>query len=610
MCDIVHCLPPSVSSHIFYEALQYYADLSTSEISAKKHQLYSLLVSASLTEKWLNKCEAHLFDTLFHRIDKDECKELPMVLATSKHLPLNKAYLNYVHRQSLRNPYTKEAIFYLATQRNTHFLEMMASDDYDAKEFEPPSITNVIQLLRIGMMIDNAHTKVTNFNRYDDICKKFELNIDAKQLNEPQLAIYTEFNRILSLYKFIRNNPQHEYQCDTIPVRSFAATYNIIDFLFDFNNGSILSTTSDYALVRRQLLANEQFNRFISPELPTSAPNQISELHLYDQFYAVDLLYELLFMKQYLKNYDALVAVKCRDIGQVIDGIDDSCAFVGAIEVLFTVLFVRWEHVQNDSFNRSDNNFSSVTTIDESDTFSNDTADHKKPPKATTSKTGFVCTFAVLQHALDMFEKCMTKHKLSTDDEETRLKFEHWTNEVAVAKWKFAIVDSYYNAISCVPLSKSMKLLLTPFHPRTDALNVESSDEENEGPTASAKTTPILRRKLRRRTSLQKSTISEIDANYSFAHSTEIDKSKTAAFDVPNVSIITNEHQIDRRGFLNKMLGTNLDIATMCMYAGNYAEAQRIIEVRELFFFCEIFIFQTNRIFFIQQMTKILFIFF
>lgn len=581
MCDIVHCLPPSVSSHIFYEALQYYADLSTSEISAKKHQLYSLLVSASLTEKWLEKCEAHLFDTLFQRIDPEECIELPMVLATSKHLPLNKAYLNYVHRQSLRNPYTKEAIFYLATQRNTHFLEMMASDDYEANE--PESLTNVIQLLRIGMMIDNAHTKVTNFNRYDEICKKFELNIDPKQLNAPQLTMYTEFNRILSLYKFIRNNRQYEYQCDTIPVRSFAATYNIIDFLFEFNSGSILSTTSDYALVRRQLVANEQFNKLISPDLPNSSPNKISELHLYDQFYAVDLLYELLTIKQNLRNYDELVGVKCREIGQVIDGIDDSCAFVGAIDALLAVLFVRWEHVQNDSFNRSDNNFSSITTIDESDTFSNDTADHKKPPKVPTSKTGFVCSFTVLQHALGMFEKSMAKHKLSTEDEETRTKFEQCKNEVAVARWKFSIVDSYYNAISCVPIPKAMKLLFTSFHPRAGALKEESSDEDNDGPSTSDKTTPILRRKLRRRTSLQKATINEIDPNYSFAHSTEIDKSKASTFDMPNVSIIRNDKQIDRRGFMNKMLGANLDMATMCMYAGNYAEAQRIIEVREFF---------------------------
>lgn len=576
MCQIIHCLPPSIASQIFYEALQYFADLTKSEITAKKRQLYSLLVNACVVDKWLDKCEKYLFDTIFQRIDANECKELPLVILASKWLPLSRAYLSYVNRQSAINPYRKETIFHLATQRKTHFLELIASDGYEIGE--PDALKNVIHLIKIGMMIENAHTKVTNFNRYDDVCKRFDLNIDVKLLTANQLAVYTEFNRMLSLYKFIRNNRQYEYQCDTIAVRLFAAKYNIIAFLFRFNNGSILSTTSDYHAVRRQLVANEQFNRTINPDASNTASNKISETHLYDQFYAVDLLYELMFLKHYSRNYADLVAFKCVEISHVIDGIDDSCAFIGAIEILFTVLFVRWEHVKSDSFNKSD--FSSITTVDESDTFSNDTVELKKPPQPPMTKTGFACSYIVLQHVLNMLSDSMTKHPLSTDGAEIIARFEFMQNEIAAAKWRLSLVDSYYSTISCTPLPKTLKLLLTPCYPQIDSINANTSDDEDDGSIASARTTPVPRRKLRRRSFIRKPTIgNEINPNDSFAHSTEIERRKATAFHVPNVSIIRNIGQMDRRGFMNKMLGSYTDMATICICTGDYAEAKRIIEV-------------------------------
>lgn len=558
MCYIIHLLPSSIASQIFYEALQHFADLPTEDITAVKRQLYSLLVNANIVGKWLDKCETHLFDTLFHQIDIGQCKELPLVLVASKWLPLTKAYASFVERQSAIHPYRKESIYFLAKQRQTHFLESIASDNEDI--CVPEALVNVVQLIKIGLMIDNAHTKVTNFNRYDEICKRFD-RIDASQLLPNQFALYTEFNRILSLYKFVRHNRQYEYQCDTIAVRSFAATYNVIDFLYSFNNGSILTTTSDYSSVRRMLVANEQFNRIVSPAAAAARTDKISEIHLYDQFYAVDLLYELLFVRPYARDYERIVAGKCDEISRVLVGIDDSRAFVGAVEVLFAVLFVRWEHVNDDAINRSDT-FSSVTTIDDSDTVSNEAAELKRtPPRGPVSKTGFVCTFTVLQTALDMLQASMVNHQLTTDIEEIRTKFKVMKDEVDTAKWRLRLVDSYYAAKSNVPLEKSLKAILTPCYPLTDSLIVDSSDDDEAGTSqATTRATPVLRRKLRRR---KPAPSNEAKPDESLTQSSEFEYGGYR----------------NRRGFINQMLGTFTDMATICFCTGDYAEARRIIEV-------------------------------
>lgn len=598
MSQIVRCFPSTISTQIFYDALQHFNDMSKCQLLPKKNQLYCLLVNAFVTGKWLEKCENHVYYTLFQRIDTEEFPELPLVLLASKSMPLTRAYVSYLNRQSDLNAFEKRTAFLLATQRKMHFFENVATDELDITE--PNSIASVIQLVKIAVMIENTHTKITDVNRYDDIFKYFVSNIDPGKLSDNQMIIYNEFQRIISLYQYVRNDPFYEFQRDAITIRMFTSKYNILDFFCKFNDGCIISATNDYSAIRRQLITNQMFNQLIDSEA-TKCYTKISELHLYDQFYAIYLLNEVLLMKPYAKNYDEIIRIKCIDIKQVIDGIDDTIAFVETIESLFTLLFMRWDHTKIDSNGKLDS-FPSMTTLDETDT-SNDGNDHdiKKQQQKTILRNGFICSFTVLKNMLNILSSTMANHKIDEQNENIKQRFMDVGEVIASAKWKLLLIDSYYLAVTCIQLPKNLKNLLTPRYRLFETRMIYSSDDDDTSSATSTKNLSILRRKPRRRLSLRKSNQIENKNNESFANSTEIGK-KPSAFDCSNVSVIQYNNIRDRYGFMNKMLGTFCDMVAICISKKDFDEAKRIIEVMFPSIFCSL-----NGLNFVCSIINILF---
>lgn len=579
MCQIIQCFPSSVSTQFFYSALKRFNEFSTHELAEKKSKLYSLLVNACITDKWLEKCEAYVFDTLLQRIDNDdEFSELPFILLISK-LPLLKAYNVYVNRQCELNPYTTRSAFFMAIRKKMHFLEPIILDN-GGDIPEPAAIQPLARLLRIVMQISNGNSRSTEYHQYDEILKRFENEIDATQFTSNQLILYYEIERILSLYQFVRMCRRYDYQCDSIAVRTFAAKYSILDFFYKFNDGNLLMQPLDYQSIRQQLVKNQQLNQLISPHCVANH-EKISEVNVFDQFYAINSLVEVMQVNPYAKCYEDIVRVKCIEIKKIIDNMYDTLAFVETIEYLFTLLFLRWEHVnaQADSNNKLDP-FLSLTSLYESNT-SAEYNDHdipiRKLPKIINTKNGFVCSYVVLQTILNILNSSMTNHRIEErDDESLNERFNRVANEIANAKWRFALVDSFYSLINCNQLSKNVKILLTPHHQRSINAKTVNSSSENEDDNTSMKKN--VRRKPRRRNSDQKRSQRD-STNGQIAHSTEVE-AKVKPFECSNISIIRSGNYRDRRGgFINKMLGNFIDMVAICVSKGDLAEAKRIIQV-------------------------------
>lgn len=576
MCQIIHCFPSSISTQIFYDALQRFNEYPKCELVKKKSKLYSLLVNASITDKWLEKCETHVFNTLFQRIDNDEFSELPFILLISK-LPLLKAYNVYVSRQCELNPYTMRSAFFMAITKKTHFLEPIVSDN-GGDIPEPDAIQSLARLLRIVWQISNGNSRPTEYNRYDDILKCFENEIDATQLTDSQLILYYEIKRILSLYQFVRMCRRYDYQCDSIAVRTFAAKYSILDFFYKFNDGNLLMQTVDYQSIRVQFVQNQTLNQLISPHCVANR-EKISEVNVFDQFYAVNSLAEVMKVNPYATCYEDIVRVKCNEIKQVIDNMFDTLAFVETIEALFTLLFLRWEHVNaNADSNNKFGPFLSLTSMHESDTsaeYNDGDVLTRKLPKIINTKNGFVCSFVVLQTILNILSSSMTNHRIEERDESVKKRFNRVADEIANAKWRLALVDSFYSFMNCNQLSKSVKNLLTPHHIRSMNAKIVNSSSEDEYDISMKKS---VRRKPKRRNSDRKRGQRESN-NAQIAHSTEVE-GKVIPFECSNMSIIRSGNYRDRRGgFINKMLGNFVDMAVICVSKGDLAEAKRIIQV-------------------------------
>lgn len=583
MCQIIRCFPSSVSTQIFYDALQHFNELPKCQLIEKKSKLFSLLVNACITDKWLEKCEGYLFSTLLQRIDNDDFIELPFVLLISK-LPLIKAYNAYVNRRCELNPYSPRSSYFTAIMRKTHFLESIALDGGGSggggEAAEPNAIQHISRLLRLIVMMGDKDSILLLFdcNPYDEICKRFDDDIDSTHLTDNQLILYYEIKRILSLYQFIRTSRRYEYQYDSIAIRNFASKYSILDFLYKFNDGNILSTTIDYQSIRVQLVQNQTLNQLINPNCSINR-EKVSEVNVLDQFYAVNLLAEVLQVNRHAKCYEDIIRVKCTELKQVIDNMVDTLAFVETIESLITLLFLRWEHVnaKADSGNKLEH-FPSMSTMHESDTSADDIEQdipNRKLQQLFNSKYGFVCSFVALQNVLNILSSSIANHKMEERDEQLKQRFWSITEEISNAKWRLSLVDSCYSSLNCVQLPKNLKCLLTPqyiypIHTKT----FSSSGEEDDGTNKIS----TIRRKPRRRLSDRKKSLKE-NRPVPFAHSTEIEENQTT-IEHPNVSIIRSGNYRDRRGgFINKMLGSFIDMVAICISRGDLAEAKQIIEV-------------------------------
>lgn len=574
MCQIVSCFPPSIYMQLYYEAFKQFAEFSPQQMLANKPNLYSFLINVHLSDKWLDKCDAEIYNQIFTRIDGDEYWELPLVLLVSKSMPLIDAYNAYLRNRYENDPLKKQHAFLMTTKRNVHFLEAITSGNGDQEETVIPDFLNdVTRLIKLAILISNKPTRINiEFNFYQEVWKLFD-QINASNLDDGQKIVYYEFARMLSLHRFVRSNRRYEYLSDSIALKVLASKYNILDFFVKFNDGSMVANVNDYHHMRKQLVENGVFNAAINPNISKDTERP-SEVHIYDQFYTINVMIEVLLIRPMTRNYDDIMQAKSAEIKKILENIDDPLAFIETIEYLFMLLFLRWEHVRSRCFSNSklDQSTSATTSVTHSDS-SCDSSDNVKRPNQLQSsvKNGFVCTFTILKYMLSALSSSMVNRKTDECSDSLRNRFADMSNAIEDAKWRLQLVDLYYIATNSIQATSDLKIMFTLRSKELSAKMLSSSDESEN----SSKQHTIIRRKPHRR---RRRKVRKNDSN---THSNATDYKTKSSLESETASTVRYGNQRDRRKcFMSKMLGQLTDMVGIAVIAReDLTMANAIIEV-------------------------------
>lgn len=563
---------------MFYDALHTYAEMPQL-MRERKWNLFSLLVNICVADKWLHRCEQTALPALFGHFDAmaEHLHELPIVLLANSSMALTKSYAKYESKLYGVNPFTSKAAFASAVGKRVHFLEHIIFDEFNDRV--PAHATDCINLVKIVITISNGVQR--NKENFEDIRKQFEEQIRADRMQSSgggQLAVYNEIRRIFRLYQYMRVNKCFDYQMKLMALRSFAQRYNCIDSLYAFDDGELIASTGNYASIRQLMTENQRLNERINAAV-AAVTTKPSELSAYDQYYAIQLLADIMFLNGRVKNYDEIVRIKCNEVREVIDRLGDVGAFAECVESLYALLFMRWEHVNgNGTVGASKLEHStSLTTFDETDTSEDDELGAKRLQRQQSNhKAGFVCSFIVLKNMLNSLHSAIVHRSADIDrsgaSEAIGERFERLANEVADAKWRLSLFDVHNaTAANRVQIPKETKQLLTPHYDDILSQAHSSSDDESEGRGSKKIAAPVARRKPRRKISQRR--------QEPLVPSTEVERklpTKPPLVPLP----VVNGH--DGRAIIGKMLGPPLNLVAVCMSSGDSNEARKIIKENNL----------------------------
>lgn len=566
---------------LYYEALQHFAEFSTQQMLANKQNLYSFLINIHLSDKWLDKCETQIYNRIFTQIDDVEYWELPLVLLVSKSMPLIDAYNTYLRSSYENDPLKKRNAFLMTTKRNVHFFEAITLGNGGQEYVEPDFLCDVSRLVKLAILISNKPTRASiDFNFYQEVWKLFE-QINVTSLDDGQKIFYYEFARMLSLHRFVRSNRRYEYLSDSIALKVLASKYNILDFFVKFNDGSMIANTNDYHYVRRRLVENGIFNGAINPDIQNDMERP-SEVHIYDQFYTINLMVEVLLIRPMTRNYEDIMQAKSAEIKKIVDNIADPLGFIETIQYLFMLLFLRWEHVRSKCFSNSklDQSTSATTSVTHSDS-SYESSDNASVKRANQMqpfvKNGFVCTFTILKYMLSALNSSMASRKIDKYSEALKRRFADISDSIKDAKWRLHLVDLYYIATNTVRATSELKIMLTSRSKELYAKVASSSDESENCGASSSKQHTTIRRKPRRRRHRETNKIRKNESN---THSNATDCRTKSSFESESASVVRYGNQRDRQKcFMSKMLGQLTDMVAIAVIRGDLTAAKTIIEV-------------------------------
>lgn len=539
-------------------------------VQERKWNLFSLLANICVADKWLLKCEQLVMPTLFGHFDAfdNDLRELPLVLLANSSMALTKSYAKYECKLSSVDPFSPKAAFSSATNKRMHFLENIFYDEFN--DCVPSCAIDCINLVKIVITISNGVQKTKE--NFEDIQKQFDdfIRPDRMRPGGGQLVVYNEIQRIFRLYQYMRSNKCFDYQMKLMALRSFSQRYNCIDFLYSFDDGGLIASTGNYTSIRELMTENQRLNECINANVAGVATKS-SELSVYDQYYAIQLLADVMFLNGRVKNYDEIVRIKCNEIKDVIIQLGGTVAFIECVESLYATLFMRWEHVNgNGTLGGSKIEHStSLTTFDETDTSEDAEFCAKRLQRQQSNhKAGFICSFIVLKNMLNMLHasivhRCVDIERIGMTTIGDR--FERLANEVAEAKWRLTLFDvPTADTANRVLISKETKQLLTPYYDEILTQALSSSDDENED-RGSRK-----RRKPRRKASQRRTE--------PLVGSIEVERKPLAKS--PSDAPVPNGN--DGRAIIGKMLGPPLNLVAVCMSSGDVNEARKIIEENNL----------------------------
>lgn len=579
VCQLLKCLPSPINGQIVYETLLRYVR-DPELLYHRKWKLLSLLANTHLSDKWMEKYEANVLPALYKAANETHAfDEIAMALLSNPSRRMLRSYMDYEVQYLCTSQcmFHHKTAYLLALHRKTHFLEPVMANV--AREGIPATVQDTFQLLRTIQMVNNGYPKAKD--NFQIFFQNFEKQINVAQLQPNHRVFYDELQRIFALYAFLNANASVTTRA-TVPISYFAPKYSVIDFLFKHVDAGCFLAKLDYENVRDLLIQNERFNHMVNETLPAYTADRVSELDLFQQYFVVKLMADNLLLTQTASNYVMLIDGNCVRMREILDDIRQPLAYVEALEILFAMLFYRWEHAAGHSGQKFDGNSSSLTTIQESDTSEDYTDDSVflaprkvQQPTVGGEKSGFMCTVAVLEAVLKMLSESVGVHVKSSEFQESlgdalAARLERICGRIRDAQWRLGLFELNNPVKESLQLTADMKMLLTSGNGASlESTTTTSSDEDEDEYGKPSSIAPVTRRRPRRRVPFRRND----NQNCSFVHSTENERK-------PN-DVIKCHASVDKRSIISRMLGPPLNLVAVCMSHGNMAEAKKIIEVNK-----------------------------
>lgn len=570
-CQLLR-LFPSISADIFCKTLVY--NVKRLDTEENKQKLFNLLINFDLPATSIPKLEQDVFPLLFSHIkDNEEDRSrlwFCLVAALNQSHNVLKAFLEF-YKKSILNDITKPSIFIRAIEQKSHFLEAIIIRKHSTDCL--PSCLN--DSLFVVKQIRNVYkSKFSNSQKILTQLNQIDLNRYAGSANR---LFIIELRRLLSLHHSLNHH------IPNIEIETFVASFNVIHYLWK----NVDLASFEYATLKSILLDNQRHNveiqLLLQSQTAMDSTADCTELELYEQFSIVKLILGAILLNYNTENYEEVISNRLTDAKKILRSIETFSVYVSIIETIFSLLFIRWEHIEHKS-NSNDGNFDcSIDSCTESD------LDSTKILIKKYEKVGFICTQLTVEGILYLLKNSVTQKRHSSKyaeaDEMNRTRFNRIYDNITDALWRLSLFRFIENNLKISAQMEFSKILTV--HSKLIEKRVSTSSTDDDEHPANEKNEMANRRKsissigIRRKPKRKYFRRGDDERSVSFSHSTE-NEQKTSG-DTMTRSSLNNE----KRCIVDRMLGSAEHLAATCLRKGDLETTKTILKVRiTMYFLC------------------------
>lgn len=585
-CKLLHLLPSSICDAIYHTVL---LDLvnGIDSVDNWNSKFLAILLNGQWSAESIGRFESEIFPKLVNHL----------VATNNHHIDRHfKLCLAFVDDDKLREQFffvddrmcddddasvvandlkSKRRFFTLTVVKRVHFIDNLIHMN---------NVTRLMQtndvLRQTLCAVDFLRNLPTNSHKDIDAC----FNNESITNNRLRRNLFNELQRMLNF------NELFALHIPTIQLTSSSyASFNVIDILCEHMN---LSNIDSDPVVVSMLETNWKYNQRFDLHGNGGTENQLTELELYDQFLVVRLLLDVILDNQQVTVLKESSVAKLNKVNDLLKRVQSTERLTSLLEIAFSLIFIRWDNMMNHN-DGSIEDSDRIVNVDES---GSETCKLRKD-SSRSEKTAFICSAVVLDNILDMLKATVDAHNAMqrssnalANDEEKWKSFQRLHSNIMDAHWRMKLFHNNSTTGTAIAGSSSRSTTFVSDDIRKYFVKHKSqardnsngaggggggssddNDNSNSRINSQPNSTPVYRRKPRKRNPLRKSTD---DKNLVISNSTEQEQKSDALYRSVSGS--------ERRCPVSRLLGSSEHLATVCLNNGNFQASREIVEVRDL----------------------------
>lgn len=571
---------PSLSSDIFYKIIWHITRHLDDEDDSEKLRFYNLLANIELSaEKLIKRFGKEVLPLIGNHIKQNRLDNKILWLCTiaCEQSEIMEMFVNY-YRTDI-NLSTK-SIFIQAISNHKHFLDTLVFDKIPSSSKLLTDCGHIISMAQaISNNVDKSFKR--DFNRLEQLF-----------VGSWNKCMYIELCRLQSLHSMLIEN------IPNVRIDEINCRYNVIDYLCQTID---MNSINFDKFIQPILIENAKYNFQLKLFHPTSKNDANvntsdtiqSELDLCQQFTAIKLLLQIIQLNHHATDYDTTVKQHIADVKRILQCIDTLPAYIRLLEIIFSLIFLRWEHIchsKRNSRNAYTDDFDVTPNSAASDI--DGTENYRQKSERNRyyrhEKYGFMCNADVVDCILKTLKYSATTKKHSEEllnaSEKIQTDFFRIYESITDACWRLSLFLTIDNGQSIG--QHAPKNLSSMIVQHCDTKNVSGSSDDEVGKTGTSKKTiansqsssSLMRRKPRRKQPSLRKSDGDMKSK-SLSQSTE--NERKSAGDVTQISFVGGE----KRCIVSKMLGSAEHLVTTCMRKGDINGTKHILKVSETFFY-------------------------